>query len=151
MKLLSCKYGINNYKNELEFFVAREKYDTTTFCLFCCPKSDQDLCKKLENKFFQRQGEAPVLNPHINDDDSDEKFKKYCEGAYLNAQDKYNEQNKILQKYNDIELFNNDFIKELLKKNKNLDFVGEFSHWGGMYIPIEIRHIYKELIKFDVD
>lgn len=151
VKLLDCKYSINNYKNKLEFFVARQEYDTTTFWFFCCPKSDQELCKKLENKFFQRQEETPVLNPHINDEDSNEEFKKYCEGAYLDAQDAYNAQNEILKKYNDIELFKNDFKKELLEKNENLDFVGEFVHTEDGYAPVEIRYYRKNLIKFDTN
>ena len=153
LKLLSCKYAINNYKNELEFFVARESYDTTTFWLFCCPKSDQELCEKLENKFFQKQEKEPKLNPHFDDADSNDDFKKWCYGVYNNAQDAYNEQNKILKKYNDIELFNfnNSFIEELLKKNKNLDIVGEFYHWDRNYVPTDIRYCHKNLIKFDVD
>ena len=138
VSLLGCKYSYYVCKGKLEFFVVRESYDTTTFWLFCCPKSDQDLCKKLENKFFQRQEKTPVLNPHINDKDSNEEFKKYCEGAYLNAQDAYNAQNEILKKYNDIELFENDFEKELLEKNENLDFVGEFVHTKDGYAPVDI-------------
>ena len=148
LDLLGCQYAYQAYKEKLEFFVVRDQYDKTTFWLFCCPKSDQDLCKKLENKFFQRQEETPVLNPHINDKDSDEKFKKRCEGAYLDAKDACNAQNEILKKYNDVELFENDFMKELLEKNENLDFVGKFHFLSGKFQAYDVRSYCKDLIKF---
>ena len=99
--LLNCKYPYESYKDKLEFFLVHE-YESADYFLFCCPKNNQELCERLENKFFQRQN-------------------KY--------EDK---QKEILKKYNDVELYSEyNFVEELLKNNKNLDLVGKLSSsWG---------------------
>ena len=98
--LLNCKYPYESYKDKLEFFLVKQ-YESTDYFLFCCHKNDQKLCKKLENRFFQRQNK-------------EDKQKEILQ--------KYND----VELY-----FECNFVEELLKNNKNLDLVGKLSSFWG--------------------